>query len=359
MSRRTTNRQNGPCPASADRLLRSRKPLKIAMVIYPGCQHLDVAGPMEVFARSSRWIRDNVAGARDVYEVALVASSRGLVRTSSGIELNAVSSFDQLREVDTLLVAGGVGCRDAVADKALLDWLRSRDGSVRRIASICSGALILAAAGLLKGRDATTHFAYCEELRKIEPGCVVRSNAIFVQSGNVYTSAGVTTGIDLALALVEEDLGKAVAVQVAQELVVYRRRPGDQDQFSKFLEAEKRSDRIGSIQLWILDNLQQDLAVERLASAAHMSVRHFTRAFKAATGRSPATFVMEARLEEARRQLQLGIGSLKQVASSCGFQTEQNLRRTFQRTMGVSPADYRDQVGELVKTPVAATRQTH
>jgi transcriptional regulator GlxA family with amidase domain len=319
-------------------------PHRVVMLTFPDAQVLDVTGPLEVFSRTARWLADTW-GHAPAYATELVAAEAGPVRMSGGLEIVAQRSFHHVAGCDTLLVSGGIGWERACEDEGLLDWLRGMAGRVERIGSVCTGALVLAAAGLLEGRTATTHWAWCERLAVLSPGCRVEPDAIFLQSGNLYTSAGVTTGMDLALALVEQDWGKATAVAVAQELVIYRRRPGGQAQFSRFLEAERRDDRFGELQLWILDRLDEDLPLERLAQAAAMSPRHFSRRFKAEVGVTPAAYLAKVRLEEARRRIEAGSSSLKDVARSCGFSDEQNLRRAFRRHVGVPPREYRDRFG--------------
>ncbi|MBC6981567.1 GlxA family transcriptional regulator [Caulobacter sp. 17J80-11] len=317
----------------------------VAMLVYPDAQLLDVAGPLEVFARTARWLAEHGGAAVPAYIVELVGAAPGPVAMSSGLEMMVRRRYAELGPVDTLLVTGGIGYATAAGDPEMLAWLRERAGATRRIGSICSGALVLAAAGLLDGREATTHWAYCDRLAALAPDCRVDPDAIFVRSGRFYTSAGVTTGMDLALALVEEDWGKAVALAVAQELVVYRKRPGGQGQFSRFLEAERRNDRFGELQLWVLDRLHQDLSVERMAEVVGMSPRHFSRQFRAQVGRTPAAWLADLRLEEARRRIESGGFQLKDVARQCGFADEQNLRRVFQRRLGVAPSAYRERFG--------------
>ncbi|HVI34260.1 GlxA family transcriptional regulator [Phenylobacterium sp.] len=318
---------------------------RVAMLAFPDAQVLDVIGPLEVFSRTARWLADTWGRAEPAYSVEVVAAQAGPVRMSSGLELTASRSFRDLDACDTLLVAGGIGWAGAAQDAGLLAWLRGMAGQVERLGSICTGALILGAAGLLEGRAATTHWAYCDRLAALAPGCDIAPDAIFVESGGVFTSAGVTTGMDLALEMVERDWGKATAVAVAQELVIYRKRPGGQGQFSRFLEAERREDVFGRLQLWVLDHLDEDLPLERLAAVAGMSPRHFSRRFRAEMGATPAAWVGKVRLEEARRRLESGAGSLKDVARGCGFQDEQNLRRAFRRRLGVAPSDYRERFG--------------
>jgi len=320
-------------------------PHHVAVLAFPDAQVLDVTGPLEVFARTSRWLSDTHRESEAAYGIELLGLSAGPVRTSGGLEVTAARSFREVEACDTLLVAGGIGWEAAANDPDALAWLRRMAERVERLGSICTGSLVLAAAGLLDARRATTHWSYCERLAAMAPGCRVDADAIFVQDGKLFTSAGVTTGMDMALELVEQDHGKAVAVAVAQELVIYRKRPGGQTQFSRFLEAERRQDRLGELQLWILDHLEQELPLDRLAATAAMSPRHFSRRFKAELGVTPAAYVARVRLEEARRRLESGAHSLKDVARTCGFADEQNLRRAFRKHVGVAPTEYRARFG--------------
>jgi transcriptional regulator GlxA family with amidase domain len=315
------------------------------MLAYPDAQILDVVGPLEVFSRTTRWLTDTWGRNLPAYSTEVVAAEAGPVRTSQGLEVVASRSWREVESCDLLMVCGGVGTAAACRDQALLDWLGGVSGRVHRLASVCTGSLVLAAAGLLGGRRATTHWASCDILAALAPTCVVEPDAIFVEDGSLFTSAGVTAGMDLALELVERDWGKAVAVAVAQQLVIYRKRPGGQAQFSRFLEAERREDRLGALQLWVLEHLDQDLTLERLAAQAGMSPRHLSRRFRADMGVSPAAYVGRVRLEEARRRLESGAASLKDVARQCGLGDEQNLRRAFRRGLGVAPRDYRERFG--------------
>lgn len=323
----------------------NERPHRVIVVGFPDAQILDVTGPLEVFSRTARWLRDTGKAPDLPYAIEVVGLDAGPIRTSSGLEVVANRSFREVGACDTLLVAGGIGWAAAAHDADLLAWLRRMAPRVRRIGSICTGSLVLAAAGLLDGRRATTHWAYCDRLAQIAPRCRVEADAIFVQEGDLFTSAGVTTGMDMALEMVEQDHGKAVAVAVAQELVIYRKRPGGQTQFSRFLEAERRQDRLGELQLWILDHLGEDLPLARLAAAAGMSARHFSRRFRDEVGVTPAAYVARLRLEEARRRLESGAHSLKDVARTCGFADEQNLRRAFRKHVGVAPSEYRERFG--------------
>lgn len=315
------------------------------MVGYPGAQILDITGPLEVFARTSRWLAEHLGHATPAYAVELVAARAGPLLTSGGLALVATRSYREVRRADTLLVSGGIGCEEALRDAALLAWLRRQAGRTPRVGSICTGALLLAAAGVLHGRRATTHWAWCERLAALARGCSVDPDAIFVRSGNVYTSAGVTAGMDLALAMVEEDWGKTTALAVAQELVMFLKRPGGQSQFSRHLQAERRDDRFGQLELWMLEHLAEPLPVERLAARLGMSARHFARRFAAEFGATPAAFVTRLRVEAARRRIEAGARRLKQVARECGFGDEQAMRRAFRRALGVHPSDYAARFG--------------
>ncbi|HVL77707.1 MAG TPA: GlxA family transcriptional regulator [Sphingomicrobium sp.] len=320
-------------------------PHHVVMLAYPDAQLLDIAGPLEVFSRAARWLNDHAPISTPAYTVEITAATAGPVRMSDGLEVIAPRAFEEVDRVDTLLVSGGIGFRGPAGDARLLEWLKAQSTRVSRIGSVCTGAMVLAAAGLLSGRRATTHWAYCDELSRMAPDCEVDHNALYISSGNVVTSAGVTAGMDLALSIVEADWGKATALAVAQELVIYRKRPGGQGQFSRYLEAERRDDRFGKLQIWMLDHLAEDLSVERLAEEAGMSERHFSREFKERIGMPPAKYVLLLRVEEARRRLESGPASLKLVARECGFADEQNLRRAFRKIVGVVPNEYRASSG--------------
>lgn len=309
------------------------------MLVYPEAQILDVSGPLEVFARAARWLCDRRKASAPAYTIELVAEHAGSIRTSSGIELLAHRSIRDLIPTDTLLVTGGIGYEAVCENRLVLDWLVGQEARVQRIGSICTGAIILGAAGLLDGREATTHWRYLDRLSTVAPRCRVRSDALYVQSGKVVTSAGVTAGIDLALAIVERDWGKATAVAVAEELVVYRRRSAEQPQVSRYLEAERRDDVFGRLELWVIDHLAEPLSVERLAEVVRMSPRNFSRRFKVECGTTPAEFVARLRVEEAQRRIEAGAGTLKDVARQCGFGDEQGLRRAFRRQIGLLPAE--------------------
>jgi transcriptional regulator GlxA family with amidase domain len=313
------------------------------MLGYPDAQILDITGPLEVFGRSARWLRDKGVTRKLAYTVELVAAQAGPVATSSGISLVAERSYRQISRADTLLIAGGIGCHPVMEDQNILRWIRRMAPKVSRVASVCTGALVLARAGLLGNRSATTHWDYIDQLAGISQSIKVQKDAIYVRDGNVYTSAGVTAGMDMTLAMVESDWGQPVALAVAQELVMFLKRPGGQSQFSSHLAAQfSEDDKLRELQLWILDHLDQELSVPKLAARAAMSERNFARRFTADVGLTPAQFVSRARLEAARRKLEENNLQISQVARHCGFGTEETMRRTFIAELGVSPSDYRE-----------------
>ena len=325
----------------AEKLRTSARPHRVVMLAFLDAQVLDITGPLEVFARSARWLRDHAGASTPPYALELVTRDGGLLRTSGGLEL-VTTSATSVRAADTLLIAGGIGYAAAARDAVLLEWIRRRAAGATRVGSICTGAFLLAAAGLLDGRDATTHWAYLADLGRAAPGARVENNAIYVRSGKVYTSAGVTSGMDMALEMVEQDFGRPVALAVAQELVMYVKRPGGQAQFSRQLEAQCSSERFGDLQLWMYEHLQADLSVEALAQRAALSVRHFSRLFHEAFDRSPAQYVLELRVDAARQRLESGDTQLKRVARLTGLGDEQNLRRAFRRVLHVTPQEYRE-----------------
>ena len=316
----------------------------IVFLAAPGTQVLDVAGPFQVFVRAAEILVREQATHRPPYEVLLASSTRRRsVITNCGLVLAGTETFRTLRgPIDTLLVAGGSGVEDAAQDEDLLVWLRKTARRVRRIGSICTGAFLLAEAGLLDGKRAATHWKWAAKLADKFKQTTVDPDPIYIRDGNTYTSAGVTAGMDLPLALVEEDLGSPMALKVARELVLYLRRSGGQSQFSAALSLQA-SDRkqIEETRSWILDNLEQDLPVEKLAAKAGMSPRHFARVFLKDTGTTPAHFVERLRVETARRRLEESRDKLEKVANDCGFGSIQTLRRSFLRVLHVPPNDYR------------------
>ncbi|MGZ4675417.1 MAG: GlxA family transcriptional regulator [Acidimicrobiia bacterium] len=312
---------------------------RIVIFTFPGGQSLDVVGPLEVFAAT----RAHATSAH--CRVELVAPTAGPVAMASGVALVAEAAIAEVRgPIDTFVVAGGdeAGVRAVVGDAELLRHVVRLSGRSRRVASVCSGAFVLAAAGLLDGRRATTHWSACDELERLYPSITVERDPIFVRDGHIATSAGVTAGIDLALALVEEDAGHATAMEIARRLVVFLKRPGGQAQFSAALEAQTADrDDLTETLAWILDHLADDLSVPTLASRAAMSPRHFARVFRAGTGTTPARYVERARVEAARRRLEESDAGVDAIARECGFGTSETMRRTFLRAVRVAPTEYR------------------
>jgi len=310
---------------------------RIVFVAYEGVQSLDVFGPLEAFSLANR-IHPGA------YELVLVAPRGRLLTSSSGIGLVPTGSLESVDgPLDTLIVAGGAGSRRAAANAELIDWIREAAAGSRRVASVCTGAFLLAAAGLLAGRRATTHWASCAALKRAYPEVTVEPEPIYVRDGHVYTSAGITAGIDLALALIGDDLGSAVALEVARMLVLFVRRPGGQAQFSA-TPAGQRAERDGirELQHWISENLGADLSVPELARRSCMSARHFARVFARETGMTPAAYVAAVRVERARALLETTDLQVDQVAQRCGFGTVETLRRTFARALRVNPSGYRE-----------------
>ena len=309
---------------------------RVVIVAFPRVQTLDVHGPAEVFTTATQ------LSERGGYAVEVVAARPGPLPTSS-IALYPDRTIDRCRgPIDTLVVAGGRGVRAAAHDEALVAWLKAAARRSRRVTSVCTGAFLLAEAGLLEGRCATTHWASCALLARSYPGVEVEPDPIFVRDGNVITSAGVTSGMDLALALVEEDLGREIALETARWLVMFVKRPGGQAQFSAQLEAQT-ADRepLRDLQEWLPDHLDEDLSVPALARRASMSERNFARAWRDETGMTPAVYVEAARVERARIALDSGDLPVETIALQTGFGTVETMRRAFRRRVGVSPAGYR------------------
>lgn len=312
----------------------------IAIVAFPGVQLLDVAGPLEVFELARRLSTER--GAPDPYRLEVLTAGGAAVATSSNLTITPHGALDDRRGFDTVVVAGGNGTIDAIADGAITAWLCAVEPRCRRVASVCSGAFLLAQAGLLDGRRATTHWSVCEQLERAFPRVEVDADAIHVRDGKMATSAGITAGMDLALALVEEDLGHDLALDVARWLVLFVRRPGGQSQFSTHLRAQAAERApLRDLQTWILEHSTDDLSITTLAERVHMSPRHFARVFRRETGVTPAVYVERTRVEVSRRLLEdTGLG-LDDVAEAAGFGSVETLRRAFHRTLGVAPSDYR------------------
>jgi transcriptional regulator GlxA family with amidase domain len=311
-------------------------PRRIAMLIYPGIAPLDVAGPLQVFGFSNFLMK------RQLYDIVTVAPTAEPVQTGLGFAmLPACGMKDLPLPIDTLLVSGGSG-PDAVQDPDIFEWLRETTPKARRYGSICTGIFVLANAGLIAGRRVTTHWALGDELARRHPTAKVELDSIFVRDGRLYSSAGITAGMDLALALLEEDHGRDFALKVARYLVLFLKRSGGQAQFSTLLQAQFSAiPVIQKLQHWCYEHLDSDLRVPALAGRASMSERSFIRAFREDTGQTPAEFVMSIRLKEARRLLEETDLAPKVIAQRCGLGSAMAMRRVFLREIGVSPADYR------------------
>ncbi|KWF33048.1 GlxA family transcriptional regulator [Burkholderia pseudomultivorans] len=318
----------------------SAVPRSILVLAFPRAQLLDVSGPLQVFASVNELAQQR--GQPAPYAPRVVSADAGPVETSSGLVVMAGSLRAGARRADTVIVAGGKGVHAASQDPRVLRWVRQQAGQARRIASVCTGAFVLAEAGLLDGRRAVTHWTRCDELAARYPNVRVEADPIFIREGALWTSAGVTAGIDLALALVEEDLGRAVALDVARELVVFLKRPGGQAQFSAALSMQRTDDRFGELHAWIAEHLGADLSVPALAERVSMSERSFVRHYRAETGRTPARAVEQIRVEAAQRLLGETTWPVKRIATRCGFGSEETLRRSFVRVLGVSPQGYRE-----------------
>jgi transcriptional regulator GlxA family with amidase domain len=314
------------------------------MLAFPDVQALDVMGPLEVFSRASRWLRDHGKRPGHVYEVEIIGLKRGAFRASSGLRLYADRGIsDAGGGIDTLMIAGGLGVERYRSHAPLKRWIRRQSRMVRRLASICTGAFLLAEAGLLRGRRATTHWNHCSAFARDFPEIQVEPDTIFVRDGSLYTSAGVTAGMDLALALVEEDLGREVALATARELVMFLQRPGGQAQFSAQLSVQlAEHEPLRELQSYIVDHPGDDLSVARLAHRAAMSPRNFARVFTREVGTTPARFVASVRVETARRLLEETSEPLEAVCEKSGLGTPESMRRAFLRALGVAPGRYRE-----------------
>jgi transcriptional regulator GlxA family with amidase domain len=316
----------------------------VVLVALPGVQLLDVSGPLDVFAEA------NVQAGYAAYRLFVAAGEPGPVRSSSGVRLMADRIIDRDFDeaIDTLLVAGCPNAADVPAEGVVVDWLRRRAPTARRFGSVCSGAFFLAAAGLLDGRRVTTHWAVADALAEKFPLVIVDQDAIHVSDGQLRTAAGVTAGLDLALALVEEDLGRDIAMRVASQLVMFFKRPGGQMQFSRKGEAVPGGRAaLQELQRWVAANPALDHSVASLAKRMDLSPRHFARLFRNEVGITPATWVEEARVSVARHLLEQGHEAPKQVAARCGFADADTLRRAFARHVGVTPAEYRKRFGRI------------
>jgi len=337
-------------PDNANQTSFSAKPMPsakiIAFVLFDDALALNVAGPAEVFGSANRLAGVNVP----LYEFVYLSTAGGLVRTGTGMPIHteSIATVD-VRRLDTIIVVGGATVVEAMRDTAMINWIAHASTVVRRTCSVCTGAFLLAAARLLDGRRAVTHWASVDDLRAQFPAVDVQLDPIYVNDGNIWTSAGISAGIDLALTLVAADHDRRLSLAVARDLVVFLHRPGGQAQFSLTLAAQADTDtrgvksRIGSLHAWIIEHLHEDLGVERLAARVMMTPRTFARKFVEEYGRTSTKLVEDLRFESARRHLEESHASIKQIASLCGFGDEERMRRAFMRRLHVSPAGYREQ----------------
>jgi len=317
-------------------------PRRVVIVVFDGFQILDLTGPMEVFSAAGRggW-------ARHGYAVEVVSSAGARARASCGLAVAVDRRLSECRgAIDTLVVVGGDGTAAAVQDVALVRFVAAAARRTRRVTSVCSGAFVLARAGLLDGKRATTHWSQCDRLATAFPDVHVERDPIFVHDGSVWTSAGVTAGMDLALKLVEDDHGADAARSVARWLVLFVQRPGGQAQFSVQLASQPAARApLRELEAWIPDHLDEDLSVAALAARSAMSERNFARAFRAELGITPGAYVEAMRVEAARRLLESTPAGVAAVAASCGFGTIETMHRSFKRTLGVTPGQYRRHFG--------------
>jgi len=316
-----------------------RRTIRIGFLVFDGLQALDLFGPQEVFVEANKF------GGPDKprYETVLISKNGRVITTESGVKISASHSLSSCPPLHTLLIPGGAGSRPDKIPQQTVDWIAGRAERVQRIGSICTGLFILARTGLLDDHRVTTHWHNAEEAAAAFPSLNIDDDALFVREGKVVTAAGITSGIDMALALVEEDMGSAVAASVARELVVFLRRPGGQAQFSSLLSRQSvRRSQFSDLLVWIADHLSEDLSTEVLASKAHLSERHFRRAFQLAHGESPAQAVERIRIEVAKNFLSGSDLQISSIASNVGYRSADAFRRAFERLTGINPRSYRE-----------------
>jgi transcriptional regulator GlxA family with amidase domain len=333
---------------------------RIVFVSGAGVEILDLVGPLQVFARALEMHSRTNPGSPPIYSVEVVSiSSRRSLIANCGLRINADRTFREVRgKIDTLLVAGGDAIEQNEINPEAVRWLKRIAPRIRRVGSVCTGAMLLARAGLLDGRRATTHWNWCQALIKRAPRARVDAEPIFVRDENIYTSAGVTAGMDLALALVEEDHGSPLALQIARNLVLYLRRPGGQSQFSAALSLQLTDRKpLRELEAWVLDNLQKPLTVPLLAERVAMSSRNFARVFTKEMKTTPAKFVERLRVEAARRRLEESHNSMEMIAGECGFGNVNSMRNVFQRTLKTAPGQYRRHFRHVKHLPKAKIKK--
>ena len=318
----------------------SRK--RIGFLGFDNLTALDLVGPLDVFSTA----RDAGAGGAQAYETVVIGVTGRPFTSDSGLVLKPACSMSAAPQLDTLIIPGGHGLREPRTNERVSSWVKSRAGRIRRIASVCTGIYGLAPTGLLDGRRVTTHWKYASAVSRAFPRLKMEPDALFIRDGGFYTAAGVTSGIDLALALVQEDLGPQAALAVARMMVVYMKRSGGQEQYSEPLRFQAQSsDRFSELAAWMGANLQKDLSIDSLAARAGLCPRQLCRRFKGAFGSTPGAFVEGMRLDEARRRLTAGGSSIEAVADSVGFASSDSFRRAFERRFGITPTGYRSRFG--------------
>lgn len=324
----------------------------IAALAYPGLQLLDVIGPLETFNLAAQQLLDDGDASHQVYEVAIIARDGRAEPSMSGLTVGASRSLDDgFSDIDTLLIPGSLtGAEPFYEDPDYVSFVQQASGSVRRMCSVCSGAFLLAAAGLLDGKRATTHWMDAEELRECFPRVRVEADQIFIQDGNVFTSGGITAGIDLALSLVEQDHSRRLALKVAKRLLVFLKRPGDQLQFNSFLSAQTQPSKFSAVLDWITDNLESDIDTELLAAEACMSPRTFRRRFENEIGMTVNRYLARARVIKAQSLLETTSLPLIAIANRCGFKSADAMRYAFAKEIEVTPSEYRRRFGESTDT---------
>lgn len=316
------------------------RPLRIGLIGYDGVQALDLVGPSDAFTMAS--MPGDNGKAELCYEVTIIGLTGKPFRAESGVLFHPHTTLRDAPTLDTLIIPGGRAARMGPTSASIARWISSRAAKFRRIASVCTGIYALAPTGLLDNRTVTTHWRFAHDLARRFPKLRVDPNALYLKDGRFYTAGGITASVDLALALIEEDFGSQVALAVARDLVVYLKRPGGQKQYSEPLQFQCDStDRFADLASWMLGHLRADLSLEALAKRAFLSPRHFVRRFKQAFGGTPATFVENLRLDDARRRLTERTQTIESVAAAVGFKSDDAFRRAFQRRFGVKPSSYR------------------
>lgn len=322
--------------------LQKHKHHTVDIIVYSGFKALEAIGPLKVFDYTNNCLQQrNLAGG---YEVAIASTRTGMILSDTLMSLHATKAISTLALPDLALIVGAHDIEKALQDSPeIVEWVVNAAPRMHRLAALCTGSFFLAEGGALNGRRATTHWSFAERLRKKYPEVKVDADAIFIREGNIWTSAGVTAGMDLALAIVEEDFGRDIALEVARDLVIYLKRPGGQSQFSVHLSSQMTTHpTIRELQNWIMAHLDDELNTPKLAARVAMSERNFTRVFHRETAESPADFIERARFEVARRLLEQNKSPLKLIALKTGFRTEEKMRRVFQKKIGVTPKVYRE-----------------